>query len=98
VVECDLAKVEVAGSNPVSRSNVRFVAQMRNHLAHRIYQQDVARFKEKGLKAEAQTLGIQTQRQFLTLLYAAIAPHSHHINDLALLVLHQPSHCGGLCI
>ena len=23
VVECDLAKVEVAGSNPVSRSNLR---------------------------------------------------------------------------
>ena len=25
VVECDLAKVEVAGSNPVSRSNLRSV-------------------------------------------------------------------------
>jgi hypothetical protein len=24
VVECDLAKVEVAGSNPVSRSNINF--------------------------------------------------------------------------
>ena len=26
VVECDLAKVEVAGSNPVSRSNTFFLA------------------------------------------------------------------------
>src|SRR5262249_54085340 len=27
VVECDLAKVEVAGSNPVSRSNLRSLAR-----------------------------------------------------------------------
>ena len=33
VVECDLAKVEVAGSNPVSRSNLR--SRMQARVAHR---------------------------------------------------------------
>jgi hypothetical protein len=32
VVECDLAKVEVAGSNPVSRSNLRFRLQAKVEL------------------------------------------------------------------
>ena len=34
VVECDLAKVEVAGSNPVSRSNVFFARNISIHLVH----------------------------------------------------------------
>ena len=33
MVECDLAKVEVAGSNPVSRSNFRFVVFSGSRLA-----------------------------------------------------------------
>jgi hypothetical protein len=35
VVECDLAKVEVAGSNPVSRSNPKFLdsATLENEVA-----------------------------------------------------------------
>ena len=34
MVECDLAKVEVAGSNPVSRSNVFLPPILRNHFPH----------------------------------------------------------------
>ena len=36
MVECDLAKVEVAGSNPVSRSKIlkRLTSGCRNHCTH----------------------------------------------------------------
>src|ERR1019366_7743751 len=46
VVECDLAKVEVAGSNPVSRSNDFSCQNIRVHLMHHVHQQGVPRFKE----------------------------------------------------
>jgi hypothetical protein len=42
VVECDLAKVEVAGSNPVSRSRFRFVPEFINHKGLEVH---------KGLKS-----------------------------------------------
>ena len=34
MVECDLAKVEVAGSNPVSRSKIFSSCQILAHLVH----------------------------------------------------------------
>jgi hypothetical protein len=42
VVECDLAKVEVAGSNPVSRSSFHSQCNQRLFAAHRFGQEGVA--------------------------------------------------------
>ena len=38
MVECDLAKVEVAGSNPVSRSNVFYALESLDHFLQPIHQ------------------------------------------------------------